>query len=180
MFAAVVVPLFGVFYSPGKPSPRAAFLSVIVGATTRVVLEFALPKDGYLILPFKHPEFVDYGPAASANFPVFFDMEEDDLWDPVQHPCDAPQLEDYTGVDSLAAPFAALVVFVTVTMLERCKGSPLFSFPGLEGYEKDLGQSEHKDETQGTKKVEEGDDEDSPSDDKNESADDDNKEESSA
>lgn len=157
MFAAVVVPLFGVFYTPGgNPSPRAAFLSVVVGATTRVVLEFALPKDGYLILPYNHPEFVDYGPAASADFPTFFDMEE--VWDPEAFPCDAPQLEDYTGVDSLAAPLGALIVYVVVTMLERASGGPLFTFPGLEGYEKYLGDHEEKDIDETKKVVEEGDD----------------------
>lgn len=159
MFAAVVVPLFGVFYTPGgKPSPRAAFCSVIVGAAVRVILEFALPKDGYLLLPYNKPEFLDYGPAASADYPPFFDLDESLLWDPETFPCDAPQFEDFTGVDSLAAPLAALLVFCSITFLERCKGGPLFTFSGLEGYIKDLGHEEKVDETNDTKKIETSDD----------------------
>lgn len=50
MFAAVVAPLFGCFYAT-NPSPRAALLAVCCGVITRIVLEFALPKDSFLILP---------------------------------------------------------------------------------------------------------------------------------
>merc|ERR1712232_1231467 len=48
VFASVVVPLFGCFYTK-KPSPLAALLSIISGILVRVVLEFTLPKDGFLI-----------------------------------------------------------------------------------------------------------------------------------
>ena len=154
MFAAVVAPLFGCFYSPGKPSPRAAFLSVVIGATTRVVLEFVLPKDGYLILPFESDEFQDYGPAASAKLPIFFDAPAEDLWNPddPSEACNSVQLEDYTGVDSLAAFVVSLLVFVLVTLVEKAMGKPLFSFPGLEGYTKNFHEHEPKDETNKTTK----------------------------
>jgi hypothetical protein len=151
MFAAVVVPLFGVFYSPGTPSPRAAFCSVVAGALTRVVLEFSIPKDGFLILPYNFDEFFDYGPAASSLFPVFFDQAAGDLWNPAVEPCMAEQFEDYTGVDSVAAFVASLIAFVVIQLCEN-PDKPLFSFPGLEAYEKDLGM--HKDETIDTKKEE--------------------------
>jgi hypothetical protein len=134
VLATAVVPLIGAFYMK-KPSPRAAFCSVIVGAVVRVVLEFALPKDGYLIYPFNAPEFYDYGSAASANFPAFFDMPNDTLWNPEAEECTQAHLEDYTGVDSLTAFGAALLVYLTVQFLER-DGKVLFTFPGLEPYDK--------------------------------------------
>jgi hypothetical protein len=134
VLATAVVPLVGGFYAK-KPSPRAAFCSVVVGAVTRVVLEFVLPKDGFLIYPFNAPEFYDYGSAASANFPPFFDMEQDMLWNPDAEPCTQQQFEDYTGVDSLTAFGAAIIVYLTVQFLER-NGKVLFTFPGLEPYDK--------------------------------------------
>jgi len=93
MLAGVVAPLFGCFYAK-NPSPRAAFCSLLAGVIVRVVLEFALPKDGYLILPYNLDEFFDYGPAASAKLPTFFDAPAEDLWDPSVEPCDSAQLED--------------------------------------------------------------------------------------
>jgi len=152
MLAGVVAPLFGCFYTK-NPSPRAAFLAVLAGVITRVVLEFALPKDGLLILPFDYPEFYGYGPAASTAYPTFFDEPEADLWDPAAEPCEAEQLEDYTGVDSLSAFACSILVFVTVQFIENWRGGKaLFTFPGLEPYEKDLKKHEHPDVTNVTAK----------------------------
>ena len=145
VLAAVVAPLFGAYYTK-NPSPRAAFVSVVSGAVTRVILEFALPKDGYLVLPFDKPEFVDYGPAASTAYPVFFDVPEEDLWDPVAEPCDHVQLKDYTGVDSLAAFLVSIITFVVIQAFED-PNKPLFDFPGMQGYDKELKKVEHVDDT---------------------------------
>jgi hypothetical protein len=137
VLATVVPSLFGAFYAK-KPSPRAAFLSIIFGAFTRILLEFVLPKDGYLLLPFPYDEFLDYGTAASANFPVFFDEPEANLWNATEEPC-LPEryYEDYTGVDSLASFLCSIIVFLSVQFLEHKMGHPLFTFvPGLEGYDK--------------------------------------------
>lgn len=157
MFAAVVVPLFGVFYSPGTPSPRAAFVSVVAGAATRVVLEFALPKDGFLLLPFNEEEFYNYGAPTSSKYPTFYDLPPEEVWDPATEPCEQEQYEDYTGVDSLASFLACLICFVGVTALEHCIKKPLFDFPGLTGYEKEISNDDpfvdqvkapqHEDET---------------------------------
>lgn len=169
MFAAVVVSLFGVFYTPGTPSPRAAFVSVVSGAITRVVMEFTLPKDGYLLLPFELDEFLDYGTPNTSKFPVFFDEPAEDVWDPATEPCVQERWEDFTGVDSLVAPLVALLTFVGITWIERCTGKPLFTFTGLEAYEKDLGH-DHKDETEMTKKDPQKEDSGDSSDDKKEDA----------
>lgn len=137
VLASVVVPLFGCFYTK-KPSPLAAFLAILTGAIVRVTLEFALPKDGYLLAPYKGDDFLDYGTAASSLFPPFFDLPAADLWDSSTEQCEQPRVEDWTGVDSLAAPLAGLVVFVIVQFLER--NGPLINFApdGLfAGYLKD-------------------------------------------
>jgi hypothetical protein len=100
------------------------------------LLEFVLPKDGYLLLPIDEPEFQDYGPAASAAYPTFFDKLPGDLWDPSVEPCNSRQFEDYTGVDSLASFAISVIVFLTVQTLEHNLGKPLFSFPGMTPYDK--------------------------------------------
>lgn len=155
VLAAVVMPLLACYYTKKPPSPRAALVSVAVGVIVRIVLEFTLPKDGYLILPYNLPEFVDYGPAASSLFPPFFDVPAEDIWDPETEPCVQPQLEDYTGVDSLAAFLASIIAFLMVHWFEWgvMDGRALFDFPGMQPYEKDLGKSTtvHEDETNNTK-----------------------------
>eukprot|EP00934_Nitzschia_sp_Nitz4_P005955 Nitzschia sp. Nitz4//scaffold243_size29414//16856//19408//NITZ4_008060-RA/size29414-augustus-gene-0.13-mRNA-1//-1//CDS//3329543843//5945//frame0 len=152
VLATVVVPLFGCFYTK-NPSPRATFLSVICGAVTRIVMEFALDKDGYLLLPYNVPEFENYGVAASDKLPVFIDANATDVWDPVEEPCVQDLYRDYTGVDSLTALVVSFVVFVGVQFLEHSMGGPLFNLPGLEPYEKNL-HSDKLDEPE-TKQVEE-------------------------
>ena len=135
VLATVVVPLFGCFYAK-KPSPRAAFLAIVFGALTRIILEVTLPKDGYLLFPFDAPEFYDYGSAASTAFPGFFDVNATDIWDPEVEKCVQRQFEDYTGIDSVSAFFVSLIVFLTVQFLER-NGAVLFTLPGMVPYEKE-------------------------------------------
>ena len=135
VLATVVVPLFGCYYTK-TPRPNAALLSVLGGATTRLVLEFVIPKDGSLLLPYGNPDFLDYGDAASDKFPPFFDKPADLLWNPDVEKCYQSQYEDFTGVDSISAFLVSLVVFVLVQTLEHRKGGPLFSLPGMEPYVK--------------------------------------------
>jgi Na+/proline symporter len=146
VFATCVVPLFGCFYTK-KPSPLAALLSIISGALVRVILEFALPKDGFLLAPFGGDEFLNFGPGASTAVPSFWDFPEADRWDPSAEPCDQSRFKDLTGVDSLAAPVVGLIVFMAVQFLER--NGPLVDF-SKEGnmipYVKE-GQEGHADET---------------------------------
>jgi Na+/proline symporter len=139
VLATVVAPLFGCFYVK-NPSPRAAFLSTLTGATTRIVLEFALPKDGSLLLPYNMDEFYNYGSAASAGVPVFVDpgVAGTSQWDPVAQVCEQEQFKDYTGVDSLSAFLVSIAVFVLVQGIENYRGGkPLFTLPGMNPYEKD-------------------------------------------
>ena len=135
VLATAVAPLFGAFYA-AMPSPRAALCAILVGATVRITLEFALPKDGFLLFPFDNPEFQNYGPAASALYPLFYDKLPADIWNATTEPCDSTQFEDYTGVDSLSAFACSAIVFVTVQMLEYKLARPLFTFPGMQAYDK--------------------------------------------
>jgi hypothetical protein len=136
VFATVVVPLFGCYYCK-NPSPRAALVGILAGITTRVVLEFALPKDGLLLLPFDDPEFLDVGPAASSLLPTFIDADPADYWVPETEPCTQETFKDFTGVDSLAAPLVNLFFFLSIQTLEHFRGKALFEFGGSEGYIKD-------------------------------------------
>jgi Na+/proline symporter len=136
VLATVVVPLFGCYYCK-NPSPRAALVGILAGVTTRVVLEFALPKDGLLLLPFDDPEFLDVGPAASSLLPTFIDADEADYWVPETEPCTQETFKDFTGVDSLAAPLVNLFFFLSIQTLEHFRGKALFEFGGSEGYIKD-------------------------------------------
>jgi len=145
VLATVIAPLFGCFYAK-KPSPRAALISVLSGAITRVVLEFVLPKDGFLLLPYGDDEFLDYGSAASTGFPVFFDMPTADVWDPAVEQCQQARFKDYTGVDSLSAFAISVITFVVIQAIENSSGKPLFTFPGMDGYEKELGGEKSKEQ----------------------------------
>lgn len=125
VLASVVVPLFGCFYTK-KPSPLAALLSIISGAIVRVILEFSLPKDGFLLAPWGGDEFLNVGPAASSAVPPFWDFAEADRWDPSVESCEQERFNDLTGVDSLVAPVVGCIVFVFVQILER--NGPLVEF----------------------------------------------------
>jgi len=147
VLASVVAPLVACFYV-ANPSPRAALLSTLAGTLTRVIMEFSLPKDGFLLLPFQTSEFLNYGPAASADLPTFVDPGNGTVpqWDPEAQPCEQAQFKDFTGVDSLTAFLLSILVFVGVQFIEtRLRGGePLFDFPGLQGYEKDVGQQKEE------------------------------------
>lgn len=145
MLSSVVVPLFGCFYCK-FPRPNAALLAVLCGATARIIMEFTLPKDGSLLMPYKVPEFQKAGPAASALVPTFVDAPPGEAWDPEVQVCETTQYKDFTGVDSLASLLIAFLVFVTVQTLEFHLGRPLFTIPFLEPYEKDLGDKDDEEE----------------------------------
>lgn len=136
VLATIVPALFGAFYAP-KPSPTAAFLSFITGAVLRIVLQFTLPKDGSFLLPYKDPEFLDYGPAASLKAPTFFDGNSSMIWNPAVEPCEQGRYKDYTGLDSLVSLAASALVFVLVQVIESRLDRRLFRFPGDVGYIKD-------------------------------------------
>jgi hypothetical protein len=123
--STVIVPLFGCFYTK-KPSPLAALCAVLTGLIVRVALEFTLPKDGFIVAPFPGDEFLNYGSAASIGYPLFFDKPTEEVWDPNVEQCDQPRYNDWTGVDSLATPIVAAIVFIFIQFLER--NGPIVNF----------------------------------------------------
>lgn len=127
VLATVVVPLVGCFYT-NNPSPRAALLAILCGGTCRLILQFTLPKDGYRIWPFPGPEFYDFGPAASADYPGFMDVPLNLTWNVTAHPCEQRQFKDYTGIDSVASFVLAIVVFISVQYYEYKYDHSLFKF----------------------------------------------------
>jgi Na+/proline symporter len=142
VLAGVVAPLFGCFYAK-NPSPRAALCSVMTGVIVRVTLEFALPKDDSLLIPYDYPEFFNVGPAASTLLPTFVDGPVGSVWDPTVEVCEQEQYKDFTGVDSLSAFLASILVFLFIQFVEHKQGGrALFTFPGDKGYDKDLGQAD--------------------------------------
>lgn len=137
MLAGCVVPLLCCFYVK-KPSPTAALVSVLGGSILRLILEGALPKDRFLILPFSGDEFLDYGTPASAGLPAFLDVPAAEQWD--ANTCAQRRLADYTGVDSLASPIFSLVLFFAVHWYEKyVHGKPLISAWWMEPNSKKAG-----------------------------------------
>lgn len=128
VLATVVAPLFGCFYAR-KPSARAALLSLLTGGALRLSLQFALPKDGSFLPPYATPEFLNFGAAPSLKLPLFVDARAHDVWNPQREPCVQQRFRDYSGLDSLAAFAASVVVFVAVQLIESRTGA-LFRFPG--------------------------------------------------
>lgn len=131
VLATVVVPLIACFYVR-NPSPRAALVSMVGGAITRLALEFTLPKDGSTTLPFRNPAFLNHGSAASTALPTFVDAMVNATWDPARESCNADYYKDFTGVDSIAAFLVSLTLFITIQTWEANHDYPLFSFPGGE------------------------------------------------
>lgn len=93
-------------------------------------------------MPYNDIIFYNYGPAASINYPVFFDEPEDLIWNPEVEICEQEQFRDFTGVDSLSAFLCSILVFAGVQWLEHWLGRPLFNFPGLVPYRKDTGEED--------------------------------------
>lgn len=137
VLATVVVPLIGCFYAK-NPSPRAALLAILGGAATRTILEFTLPKDGFLVMPFDDPSFMIVGPAASIYPPMFIDTNQT-TWNPEDQPCQETPYQDFTGVDSLVGFSVCLLLFLAVQLVENKRQMPLFDFPGGQGYVKFAG-----------------------------------------
>jgi len=121
VLAGCVVPIFTAFYVK-DPSPNAGLAAMVGGSTLRVILEFTLPKDGSLILPFKRDSFLDYGKPKSSLFPTFFDVPEADKWSRGEDQCEQTRLRDFTGVDSIVSPIFSLICFFVFHYGEKWTG----------------------------------------------------------
>jgi len=126
--AGCVAPIFFAIYVKDA-SPRAGLAAMLGGTILRVILEFSLPKDGNLILPFKTDEFLDYGKPKTSLLPTFFDAPPEDHWTPGEDQCPQKRLRDFTGVDSLASPIFSILVFFAIHYGEKYTGKTFNFLP---------------------------------------------------
>ena len=138
VLAGCIVPLFACFYVK-DPLPTPGLASIIGGTLMRLILEFSLPKDGFLLLPYEKDEFLDYGVPQSDLYPGFFDVTDDLKWD--KSTCKQSRFKDYTGVDSLASPVFSFVVFAVVHLWEKSRGKPLIGGKYMTPYTKEIGDA---------------------------------------
>ncbi|CAM9500489.1 unnamed protein product, partial [Hapterophycus canaliculatus] len=117
VLAGCIAPLFAAIYFKKSVTPGGALAAVLAGSILRTVLEFALPKDGNLVMPRGEFNF-DYGPGQAGPLPTFIDAPAADQWDP--ETCEQPRLEDWTGLDSLLSPIVSVVVMFLWSFVERC------------------------------------------------------------
>jgi hypothetical protein len=123
--SGAVAPLFAAIYGKKTVTPGGALAGVLGGVMMRVILEFSLPKDGSLVAPFGSysigyadavpgvPAFIDVPNAASST-------SLSTTWDDTT--CGAPQLEDWTGLDSLISPVFATICMMLVSFIEIRRG----------------------------------------------------------
>lgn len=104
MLAGCVVPMFAAVYWK-KCNPLAACIAMLAGSITRLILEFALPKDGLLLLVGTYAK--SFGPGAYLE-----PFDADNNW--VEGGCPQEKLEDWTGVDSLISPGVSLLFLVAL------------------------------------------------------------------
>ena len=129
MFAGCVVPMFAAVYWKAC-KPTAAFASLISGSLVRLILEFSLPKDSLLLLVGTYAETFAAGLYEYKDFKKFMN------WDVLvgaqgavdygvagmQEACPQRMLADWTGVDSLLAPFVSLcALFIAQALLPDSK-----------------------------------------------------------
>mmetsp|Transcript_7377 Transcript_7377/g.13099 ORF Transcript_7377/g.13099 Transcript_7377/m.13099 type:complete len:904 (-) Transcript_7377:200-2911(-) len=110
VLAGGVVPLFAAVYWPNI-KPIAGLAALLSGTIIRAVLEFALPKDGLLLLAGSYAR--NFGPNVAAD-PEMFDIF---LNGGISEVCPQEDLEDWTGIDSLVAPVISLVFLVVFQLL---------------------------------------------------------------
>ncbi|KAG5175443.1 Solute:Sodium symporter family [Tribonema minus] len=116
--AGSIAPLLALVYTPNSVTPGGGVCGLLAGILTRVILEYALPKDGSLILPAGNYAY-GYGPG-QAGLPLFVEAPAAEHWDP--ETCDATALSDFTGVDSLVSPIVCALVMYAVSWAERRRG----------------------------------------------------------
>jgi len=122
MLAGCVVPMFAAVYWK-KCKPLAAFVAMLVGSLVRLILEFALPKDGLLLL------VGTYAQTFAAGLYEYDDFKKFTNWDVVtavpnatdytttsplgvDEACPQRDVEDWTGVDSLISPMVSMIVLL--------------------------------------------------------------------
>ncbi|CAN0077118.1 unnamed protein product [Pylaiella littoralis] len=124
VLAGCIAPLFAAIYFKKWVTPGGALAAVLFGSILRAILEFALPKDGLLAIPYGDYNF-DYGPGEVGPLPTFIDAPAAEQWDP--ETCEQPRMEDWTGLDSLISPVFSLVMMFVWSFIEKKLDRTLWS-----------------------------------------------------
>ena len=111
MLAGSVIPMFAAVYWKSC-KPIAAFIAMFGGSLLRLILEFTLPKDGLLLLVGKYAR--SFGPGSYGGINVETGL-------PLDGWCPQYMLKDFTGIDSIAAPFFSLVLLFVCQILPDAK-----------------------------------------------------------
>ena len=122
--AGALIPMFVAVYWP-TCNPIAVFCCFVSGSLTRIILEFALPKDGSLVIA---GEFAETSGAGIYGYDDFKKFSNWDLAtggeDAVDYgvagkieACPQKRLEDWTGIDSFLSPAIGIVVLLLVHLL---------------------------------------------------------------
>lgn len=111
MLAGSVIPMFAAVYWKSC-KPLAAFMAMFIGSLSRLILEFAVPKDGLLLLVGKYA--LSFGPGAYGGINV-------ETAEPLPGWCPQFKLADWTGIDSLIAPAISLVVLLIFQLVPSPK-----------------------------------------------------------
>ncbi|KAG5185986.1 Solute:Sodium symporter family [Tribonema minus] len=117
--SSTIAPLLAIVHAPNRITPSGGVVALLGGMSTRVILEFALPKDGSFVLPYGQYAY-GYG-EGQAGLPSFVDAPDGGTWNAAA--CDAPRLRDWTGLDSLVSPLVctALLFGVSAWDLRRMR-----------------------------------------------------------
>ena len=111
MLAGSVIPMFAAVYWKSC-KPIAAFIAMFGGSLLRLILEFTLPKDGLLLLVGKYAR--SFGPGSYGGLNV-------ETGAPLDGWCPQYMLKDFTGIDSIAAPFFSLLLLLVCQILPTPK-----------------------------------------------------------
>lgn len=116
VLAGTIFPLIAEIYFPNWVTPSGAIIGTVLATFARTILEYTLPKDGSLVMPFGSYGF-DYGDG-QPGVPGFVDSP--DVW--AKDTCEQQRLDDWTGVDSLISPGICMIVTLLFSYIELKTG----------------------------------------------------------
>jgi len=125
MLAGCIVPMFAAIYWKSC-KPIAATIALFAGSMTRLILEYALSKDGLLLLVGDYATTFAGGLYAYTDFVNFTDYPNyEPNAESMNAVCPQRKLEDWTGVDSLISPFVSLFFLVVAQVISTRLLCPL-------------------------------------------------------
>jgi len=143
MLAGCVIPMFAAVYWKSC-KPMAAFVAMITGSLTRLILQFALPHDELLLLVGTFAETFAAGLYEYDDFKKFMNWHvivgavnaTDYGTAGMQEVCPQRKLEDWTGVDSLVSPVVCLLTLLVCQLILPDTKTGMFAPIEPSNYEK--------------------------------------------